>query len=159
MSSGPAGDQTWCTAGAAAPIAESPMTPQQIANTYYDAWRTRAGDMTGVPLADDFTFRGPVADFDPADTFRAMARQAGAAVRDFQVRHQFTDGDLVCSIIDWQMAPLPGTLTAAEVLHVRNGTIVHGELIYDAEDLRKAMAAQGDVPGPDITGLMERCYH
>src|SRR5256885_4547015 len=62
------------------------MDPRQIATTYYEAWRTRAGDMTGVPLADDFTFRGPVANFDTADSYRAMAREAGAAVRDFQVR-------------------------------------------------------------------------
>jgi uncharacterized protein (TIGR03086 family) len=97
------------------------------------------GDQAG-PLADDFTFTGPVASFSSADGFRAMASQAGAAVRSFRVRHQFTDGDLVCSVIDWEMAMLPGVLTAAEVLEVRDGTIVRGELIYDAEDLRKAMA-------------------
>jgi uncharacterized protein (TIGR03086 family) len=137
------------------------MDPQQIATTYYDAWRTRAGDMTGVPFADDFTFRGPVASFDSAEGYRAMARQAGAAVRDFRVRHQFVDGDLVCSIIDWQMAPLPGTLTAAEILHIRNGTIVAGELIYDAEDLRKAMAGTPTADRPDaanVVGLLERSY-
>jgi hypothetical protein len=32
-------------------------------------------------------------------------------------------------------------MTAAEVLQVRDGRIVRGELIYDAEDLRRAMAA------------------
>lgn len=57
----------------------------------------------------------------------------------FRVRHQFTDGALVCSVVDWTMAPVPGTLTAAEVLEIRDGTIVRGELIYDAEELRKAM--------------------
>jgi len=31
-------------------------------------------------------------------------------------------------------------LTSAEVLEVRNGEIVRGELIYDAESLRKVMA-------------------
>ena len=137
------------------------MDPQQIATTYYDAWRTRAGDMTGVPFADNFTFRGPVASFDSAEGYRAMARQAGAAVRDFRVRHQFVDGDLVCSIIDRQMAPLQGTLTAAEILHIRNGTIVAGELIYDAEDLRKAMAAPPTADRPeaaDVVGLLERSY-
>jgi uncharacterized protein (TIGR03086 family) len=118
------------------------MDARTTANLYYDAWRTRAGDMTGVPLADDFAFSGPVASFDSADGFRAMAREAGAAVRGFQVRHQFTDGDLVCSVIDWEMAMLPGVLTAAEVLQVSDGTIVRGELIYDAEDLRRVMATQ-----------------
>jgi uncharacterized protein (TIGR03086 family) len=135
------------------------MDPREIANRYYEAWRTRAGDMSGVPLADDFTFHGPVASFESADGFRAMARQAGAAVRDFRVRHQFSDGDLVCSIIDWQMAPLPGTLTAAEILHIRDETIVHGELIYDAEDLRKAMAQPATGDPADIIDLLERCFH
>lgn len=126
------------------------MDSRTTVNLYYDAWRTRAGDMTGVPLADDFTFTGPVASFSSADGFRAMAAQAGAAVRSFVVRHQFTDGDLVCSVIDWEMAMLPGVLTAAEVLEVRDGTIVRGELIYDAEDLRKAMAS------PPIPELLDR---
>jgi Ethanolamine utilization protein EutJ (predicted chaperonin) len=52
-----------------------------------------------------------------------MAAQAGAAVRNFQVRHQFSDGDLVCTVVDWEMAPVPGVLTAAEVLQIRDGFV------------------------------------
>lgn len=115
------------------------MDPKTIANLYYDAWINRAGDMTDVPLAADFSFRGPVASFTDAAGYRHMAQQAGAAVRSFRVRHQFTDGALVCSVVDWQMAPLPGVLTAAEILEIRDGRIVRGELIYDAEELRTAM--------------------
>ena len=135
------------------------MDPRETVELYYDAWRARAGDMTGVPLAERFSFRGPVASFDSADGYRAMARQAGAAVRSFRVRQQFADADLVCSIIDWEMAPLTGTLTAAEVLRVRDGVIVSGELIYDAEELRRAMgAAPKDEPPPEILGLLARSY-
>jgi hypothetical protein len=36
--------------------------------------------------------------------------------------------------------PGVGRMTSAEVLEVRDGVIVHGELIYDAEPLRRAMA-------------------
>jgi ketosteroid isomerase-like protein len=118
------------------------MDAREIANRYYDAWRLHAGDMSDVPLAEDLVFSGPVASFDSAVGFRAMARQAGAGVRSFTVRHQFTDGDLVCSVIEWEMAPVTGMMTAAEVLQVRDGQIVRGELIYDAEQLRRAMAAQ-----------------
>jgi hypothetical protein len=128
------------------------MDARTTANLYYDAWLHRAGDMTGVPLAEDFAFSGPVASFDTAEGFRAMAREAGAAVRSFRVRHQFADGDLVCSVIDWEMAMLPGVLTAAELLEVRDGRIVRGELIYDAEELRRAMA------GPTIVELLERSF-
>jgi cytochrome c556 len=34
-------------------------------------------------------------------------------------------------------------MTAAEILTVRNGQIVRGELIYDAQEFRAAMAAGG----------------
>jgi ketosteroid isomerase-like protein len=115
------------------------MDPREIANQYYDAWINHHGDMTQVPLANDMVFLGPVASFDSADGYRAMARQAGASVTSFRVRHQFIDGDLVCSVVDWTMMPVPGTLTAAEVLEIRDGKIVRGELIYDAEALRRAM--------------------
>ncbi|HEX5617020.1 MAG TPA: nuclear transport factor 2 family protein [Solirubrobacteraceae bacterium] len=120
------------------------MSPQQAAARYYDAWRTRRGDMTQVPLADDFRFLGPVASFETADGFREMARQAGQAVTSFEVRRQFVDGNTVCSIVDWEMAmPGVGRMTAAELLEVEDGVIVRGELIYDAEALRRAMAAEG----------------
>lgn len=115
------------------------MDPTTIANRYYDAWINRGGDMSDVPLAPDFVFRGPVASFDDADGYRQMAAQAGAAVRSFRVRHQFVAGNLVCSVVDWEMAPVDGVLTAAELLEIRDGVIVRGELIYDAEELRRAM--------------------
>lgn len=119
------------------------METAGIVDRYYDAWINRGGDMTDVPLAPDFSFRGPVASFDDAAGYRQMAAQAGAAVRSFRVRHQFIDGDLVCSVVDWEMDPVEGVLTAAEVLEIRDGVIVRGELIYDAEDLRRAMRAAG----------------
>jgi ketosteroid isomerase-like protein len=117
------------------------MTPKEIVASYYDAWQNRGGDMSDVPLANDFAFTGPVASFEDAAGYRAMAAEAGKAVTSFQIRRQFVDGDTVCSIIDWEMA-IPGTgrMTSAELLEVADGKIVRGELIYDAEDLRKAMA-------------------
>ncbi len=81
------------------------MDPREIANRYYDAWISRNGDMSQVPLADDLVFRGPVASFDSAEGYRTMARQAGVAVTSFRVRHQFTDGNLVFSVVDWQDRP------------------------------------------------------
>jgi hypothetical protein len=32
------------------------MTAQEIVARYYDAWQTKSGDLTDVPLADDFQF-------------------------------------------------------------------------------------------------------
>src|SRR5690349_4503359 len=122
----------------------SRMTAAETVAQYYDGWQNKRGDLSEVPLADDFEFVGPVASFDTAEGYRAMARQAGQAVTSFTVRRQFVEGNTVCSIIDWEMT-LPGTgrMTSAELLEVNDGVIVRGELIYDAEALRQAMAAQG----------------
>ena len=117
------------------------MSAQQTVARYYDAWQTKRGDMSDVPLADDFRFTGPVASFESAEDYRAMAREAGQAVTSFDVRRQFVDGATVCSIIDWEMSiPGVGRMTSAELLEVEDGVIVRGELIYDAEQLRRAMA-------------------
>jgi hypothetical protein len=56
------------------------MTTLGTVALYYDAWQNRRGDFSNVPLADDFEFTGPVASFDSADGYRAMAREAGHAV-------------------------------------------------------------------------------
>jgi ketosteroid isomerase-like protein len=118
------------------------MTAHEAVARYYEAWKEKHGDLADVPLADDFEFTGPVASFDSAEGYRAMAREAGQAVTSFDVRRQFVDGDTVCSIIDWEMAiPGVGRMTSAELLEIKNGQIVRGELIYDAEELRRAMAA------------------
>ena len=118
------------------------MKAHETVALYYDAWQNKSGDLSEVPLADDFRFTGPVASFDSAEGYRAMAREAGQAVTGFEVRRQFVDGDTVCSIIDWEMAiPGVGRMTSAELLDVKDGQIVRGELIYDAEELRRAMAA------------------
>ena len=117
------------------------MTAQEIVARYYEAWQTKGGDLSDVPLADDFQFSGPMASFDSAEGYRGMAREAGRAVTSFKVREQFVDGNTVCSIIDWEMAiPGVGPMTSAELLEVDDGALVRGELIYDAEQLRRAMA-------------------
>jgi SnoaL-like domain len=116
------------------------LNTKEIVDRYYDAWISRNGDMSDVPLVDDFIFIGPVGTFDSAVGFRAMADQFGPAAQDFRVRLQFSEGDLVCSIVEWKMPSMTGTITAAELLEVRDGALVRAEVIYDAEELRKAIA-------------------
>src|SRR5829696_3879364 len=91
------------------------MTAQEIVARYYDAWKTKSGDLSGVPLADDFQFSGPVASFDSAEGYRGMAREAGRAVTSFDVRQQFVDGNTVCSIIDWEASVTPSVSATSAV--------------------------------------------
>lgn len=112
----------------------------EVVGRYYDAWKNKRGDFSDVPLAEDFVFTGPVASFDGAEAYRAMARQAGPMVTKFNVRRQFVDGNTVCSIVDWEMSLPVAPMTSAEILEVEGGKIVRGELIYDAEELRAALA-------------------
>lgn len=71
------------------------MTAEQAVAQYYDAWRTRRGDMSGVPLAADFHFLGPVASFETAEGYRRDGPPGGAdrdelrgppSVREWQYR-------------------------------------------------------------------------
>jgi hypothetical protein len=122
-------------------VEDQTMSALETAALYYEAWQNKRGDFSDVPLAEDFRFTGPVASFDNAEDYRAMAREAGQAVTSFGVRRQFADGNTICSIIDWEMAlPGVGRMTSAELLEVVDGVIVTGELIYDAEALRRVMA-------------------
>jgi hypothetical protein len=43
-------------------------------------------------------------------------------------------------------------MTAAELLEVEDGIIVRGELIYDAEELRRAMARRESTAGAGADG-------
>jgi hypothetical protein len=45
------------------------------------------------------------------------------------IREQFVNGNRVCSIVDWTMDWPVSSLTTTEILEVRNGEIVSGEVI------------------------------
>jgi hypothetical protein len=119
------------------------MTPLETVALYYDAGQKNKATSQGCRSPTSSSSSGQSRAFATPPPYRAMAREAGRAVTSFQVRQQFADGNLVCSIIDWDMAiPGVGAMTSAELLEVVDGVIVRGELIYDGEPLRQAMAQQ-----------------
>jgi SnoaL-like domain len=108
-----------------------------IVNHYYDACNN-GGDLSAVPLADDVKFTGPLASVVGAASFRAHTAERGDMR--CSVREQFVHGDRACSIVDWSMTWPVSSLTTTEILEVRNGEIVSGEVIFDPERIRNAMA-------------------
>ena len=76
------------------------MTVLETVALYYDAWQNKRGDFSEVPLAEDFEFVGPVASFDTAEGYRAMAAEAGQAVTSFaELPLVQIDSELIVSAI------------------------------------------------------------
>jgi hypothetical protein len=105
---------------------------------YYDAWQSRHGNLNDAPLADEFEFTGPVASFDSAEGYRAMAREAGQAVTSFNVPRQFVDGNAVCSIIDWELDGEGSVLVAVKSSNRQTRGHVGATGVERAEPPRKS---------------------
>lgn len=113
------------------------MSALELVNSYYEACNN-GGDLSGVPLADDVKFSGPLATVEGAANFRAHTAQRGDMR--CSIREQFVKGNRVCSIVDWTMRWPVSSLTTTEILEVRDGEIVSGEVIFDPTRVRNAMA-------------------
>ncbi|QIS20708.1 nuclear transport factor 2 family protein [Nocardia terpenica] len=108
------------------------MPNREAVDSYYEAWTELNGDLSKVPLADDFVFVSPVATLRGRDQVQAMAAQFGPVALDFRVRDQFFgDGDTVLSVVEWELPGIEGTTTAAEILTLTDGVIDKAELFYD----------------------------
>jgi SnoaL-like domain len=121
------------------------MSALEVVRRYYEACND-GGDLTSVPLADDVTFSGPLASVQGAANFRAHTAQRGDMK--CSIREQFVKGSRVCSIVDWTMSWPVSSLTTTEILEVRNGEIVSGEVIFDPERIRNAMSRAAAMRGP-----------
>jgi SnoaL-like domain len=113
------------------------MSALDVVNLYYEACND-GGDLRRVPLADDVTFKGPLASVQGAANLRAHTSERGEMR--CSIREQFVNGERVCSIVDWTMTWPVSSLTTTEILEVRDGEIVSGEVIFDPERIRKAMS-------------------
>lgn len=113
------------------------MSPLEIVNRYYEACRN-GGDLSGIPLADNVRFSGPLGTVEGAANFRAHTARRGDM--ECSIRDQFVNGNRVCSIVDWTMSGPGSALTTTEILEVRNGEIVSGEVFFDPERIWNAMS-------------------
>jgi hypothetical protein len=108
-----------------------------VVNGYYAACND-GGDLSEVPLADSVRFEGPLGSVEGADRFRAHTAERGEMR--CSIREQFRSGGRVCSIVDWELTWPVSSLTTTEIIEVRHGEIVSGEVIFDPERIRNAMA-------------------
>jgi SnoaL-like domain len=113
------------------------MSALDVVNSYYEACNN-GGDLSDVALADNVRFAGPLGSVEGAAEFRAHTAERGDMR--CSVREQFVNGSRVCSIVDWELSGPVSSLTTTEILEVRDGEIVSGEVIFDPETIRNALA-------------------
>lgn len=100
---------------------------------FYSALAQRDEKGLRATLADDFSFRGPMMQFDDPDAFTktmvSFPFKATASGSRFIV-----DGNNVAHIFHWKMsAPVKAEIPMCEILTVAKGKIQRSELFFDTK--------------------------
>jgi len=119
------------------------MSNADVFRTYLE--RFTGGDVDGAAelLADEFRFDGPILQANSKAEFLAGASSAAQMARGCAIRHQWVDGEAVCSFYDFQLATPAGagTIPMAEWAVVRGGKLVSSRLIFDTAAMAALMPA------------------
>ena len=113
---------------------EQTATPTKVVNEYLTALSAGDFDTVATLVADEFSFRGPLAQADGRDEFIASASRMGPIVRGHELLRQWEDGGDVCSIYDFRVETPAGagSVVMSEWCSVRDGRLTSSRLIYDA---------------------------
>ena len=114
-----------------------------IFRTYLE--RFTGGDVDGAAelLADEFAFDGPILQAKDKAEFLAGSAAAAAMARGCTIRHQWTDGDDVCSVYDFEIETPAGAgaIVMAEWSVIRDGKLVSSRLLFDTAAMAALMPA------------------
>ena len=102
---------------------------------YYEDFASQ-GDFAGIPIADDLCFSGPIHTYRDGDRYRLDCGQLAAMVRGIEIRHQFTEGNQVHTVYDFDLGLPSGPIASSETLTFDNGALVAADLIIDSTPLR-----------------------
>jgi ketosteroid isomerase-like protein len=104
--------------------------PLTIAGIYIEAWRAADVDRLRSILADDVSFRGPLAEIDGADAYAASISGLFQATREIVVHHVWADGDDVLTWFDLHLTGAPAT-PVAQWCHVEKGRVRRVRVAFD----------------------------
>jgi ketosteroid isomerase-like protein len=110
------------------------MDAQQIARTYFEAWKVRDFETYRALLADDVSFIGPMATLNDADSCTKGIEGMSQIVTDIAVQKVFVDGDDVLTWFDLHTSVAPPCPTA-NWIRVENGKIVSIRVAFDPRPL------------------------
>jgi ketosteroid isomerase-like protein len=107
--------------------------------------RFTGGDVDGAAelLADDYTFDGPILQAKDKAEFLAGSTAAAAMARGCTIRHQWADGDDVCSVYDFEIETPDGAgaIPMAEWAVIRDGKLVSSQVLFDTAAMAALMPA------------------
>lgn len=106
-----------------------------LTTRYYEDFASH-GDFTGIPMADDLRFSGPIHTYRDGDRYRLDCGQLAAMVQSIEIRHQFTEGDQVHTVYDFDLGLPSGPVASSETLTFDDGVLVAADLIIDSTPLR-----------------------
>ena len=114
-----------------------------IFRTYLE--RFTGGDVDGAAelLAEEFAFDGPILQAKDKAEFLAGSTAAAAMARGCTIHHQWTDGENVCSVYDFEIATPAGAgaIPMAEWSVIRDGKLVSSRLLFDTAAMTALMPA------------------
>ncbi len=105
-----------------------------VAATYFRAWKERDFATVRGILADDVSFRGPLATLDGADDCVEGLRGMAHILDDVVVHHVFVDGPDVLTWFDLHTVAAPPAPTA-NWQHVEDGRITRIRVTFDPRAL------------------------
>jgi len=105
----------------------------EVAVRYLTAFANGDIETTRSVLADDFTFRGPMAQIDGADVFIAETAPLTSMADGIEIHRLFEDGDEVCAIFDFRLATPAGkgAVRMCEWITVEDGVVTSSRLVFD----------------------------
>lgn len=111
--------------------AEPLTSPADLASTYFRSWLAHDWDALGALLADNVTFRGPLANLDDAESCLDGLKGMSQIVTDVVVHKVFVDGPDVLTWFDLHTSVADPAPTA-NWMHTESGRITAIRVAFDA---------------------------
>jgi ketosteroid isomerase-like protein len=108
-----------------------------LATAYFDAWESGDTERLRPILADDVSFRGPLAEVDGAGDYVDAIRGLFTGTERLVIHRRWADGD---DALTWFDMHLPGAPPApvASWIHVRDGRIDRVRVTFDPRGILAA---------------------
>ena len=108
--------------------------PRAIAEAYFECWRSNDWERLRSLLADEASFRGPLASIDGADALVEGLKGLSRITTDIVVHKRFVDGPDVLTWFDLHTS-VASPAPTANWSHVENGRITAIQVTFDAREL------------------------